>query len=99
MLKNYPVNFTSATARIYSTTQISICCPFRRAIFIFLSNTGGRDITQKSYHFWKEGRSRESLVLADFEDLINEGKVIEYAMTSSEKIMTCYLSLFFRSTQ
>ena len=34
---------------------------FRRATFIFLSNTGGREITRQIMKFWQEGRRRESI--------------------------------------
>jgi hypothetical protein len=34
---------------------------FRRAIFLFLSNTGGRDITREAVRVWEAGRERESL--------------------------------------
>jgi hypothetical protein len=43
------------------------------ATFIFLSNTGGREITKKTFEFWKNGRSREEIAYADLEDLISAG--------------------------
>ena len=46
---------------------------FRRAIFIFLSNTGGRDITKATHKFWSEGRQREDITYTDLESLINAG--------------------------
>ena len=30
-------------------------------LFILLSNTGGREITQKSFEFWQNGRIRNEL--------------------------------------
>jgi len=46
---------------------------FRKSIFIFLSNTGGRDITQETVRFWKAGRKREDIMYKDLEQLINRG--------------------------
>ena len=46
---------------------------FRKSIFIFLSNTGGKHITDQTYHFWKEGRRREEITYTDLEKLVNEG--------------------------
>ena len=40
---------------------------FRKAIFILLSNTGGREITRRTMDFWKEGRRRESINYFDLE--------------------------------
>ncbi len=39
----------------------------RRAIFVFLSNTGGEAITQVTFNHWKEGGKRERLSLSDLE--------------------------------
>ena len=46
---------------------------FRRSIFLFLSNTGGRDITRESLKVWEGGRDRESLQYGDLEHLVNQG--------------------------
>ena len=46
---------------------------FRRAIFIFLSNTGGRDITKETSKFWHQGQKREDMKYTDLESLINNG--------------------------
>ena len=46
---------------------------FRRSIFIFLSNTGGRDITKETHKMWQKGRRREDLLYTDLEKLINDG--------------------------
>ena len=40
---------------------------FRHATFILLSNTGGREITQKTMEFWQEGRRRGSMAYFDLE--------------------------------
>ena len=46
---------------------------FRKSIFIFLSNTGGKQITEQTYQFWREGRQREDITYSDLEKLVNEG--------------------------
>ena len=45
---------------------------YRKSIFIFLSNTGGRDITKQTYKLWKEGRRREDIAYTDLEMLVNK---------------------------
>ncbi|GAA6219265.1 torsin-1A-like isoform X2 [Lates japonicus] len=40
---------------------------YRKAIFIFLSNTGGDSIIQTALDFWQEGRNREEIELKDLE--------------------------------
>ncbi|XP_060916711.1 torsin family 1 isoform X1 [Labrus mixtus] len=40
---------------------------YRKAIFIFLSNSGGESIIQTVLDFWKEGKDREELELRDLE--------------------------------
>lgn len=46
---------------------------FRKSIFIFLSNTGGRDITKETLRAWENGRSREELEYRDMEHLVHTG--------------------------
>lgn len=46
---------------------------FRKSIFLFLSNTGGREITRKTYKFWEEGKKREEIEYKDLEELVNVG--------------------------
>jgi len=46
---------------------------FRKSIFIFLSNTGGRDITKETARFWSEGKQREDITYRDLEMLVNKG--------------------------
>ncbi|XP_052076356.1 torsin-1A-like [Mytilus californianus] len=43
---------------------------YRKAIFIFLSNTAGRDIQQQTLNFWHEGKERDSIELKDMKKLI-----------------------------
>lgn len=46
---------------------------YRKAIFIFLSNTGESLITEKAVQLWKAGVRREDVRLQDFESLITMG--------------------------
>merc|ERR1719510_2735740 len=46
---------------------------FRKAIFILLSNTGGREITRRTMDFWLEGKRRESITYFDLEGLVSKG--------------------------
>jgi len=47
---------------------------FRKSIFIFLSNTGGREIAKKVHEVWLSGQqARNSLTVRDFERLIETG--------------------------
>jgi len=50
---------------------------FRRSIFIFLSNTGGRKISETALQFWKRGQKREELKRKDLEGLIAKGAFSE----------------------
>ena len=44
-----------------------------QCMFLLLSNTGGKEITKKSYEAWEEGKRREDLRLSDFENMILKG--------------------------
>jgi len=46
---------------------------FRKAIFIFLSNTGANIIAEKLLAMWEKGTKREDIKLKDFEDVIRKG--------------------------
>ncbi|XP_071539331.1 torsin-1A-like [Panulirus ornatus] len=46
---------------------------FRKSVFIFLSNTGGPDITRTMLQMWRAGKSREDITLMDLEHLIQLG--------------------------
>ena len=46
---------------------------FRKAVFVLLSNTGGREITKVALDFWKAGKSRETMTNFDLERLISKG--------------------------
>lgn len=46
---------------------------FRHSIFLFLSNTGGPEITRRMLTMWKDGRQRDDIQLQDMEDLIQKG--------------------------
>ncbi|KAG7320885.1 hypothetical protein KOW79_015300 [Hemibagrus wyckioides] len=44
---------------------------YRKAIFIFLSNIGGKEIVQVALDFWKAGRAREEIELKDLEKAVS----------------------------
>jgi len=47
---------------------------YRKAIFIFLSNTGGKEITKKVHDVWLSGKEkREQLTIGHFERLVELG--------------------------
>ncbi|KAB7495343.1 Torsin-1B [Armadillidium nasatum] len=46
---------------------------FRKSVFLFLSNTGSREIIQKTLQNWKEGKERTSISYSDMEELIQKG--------------------------
>ncbi|KAJ9601500.1 hypothetical protein L9F63_000339 [Diploptera punctata] len=46
---------------------------YRKAIFIFLSNVGSTEISNKLLEFWQNGTQREQLKLHHFENLIKLG--------------------------
>ena len=43
---------------------------FRKSIFVFLSNTGGQQLTKKVHEIWKDGRDRESISYQELEELV-----------------------------
>jgi len=43
---------------------------FRKSIFIFISNTGGDDISSKTFEHWKTGKARNEITLADMDKVI-----------------------------
>ena len=47
---------------------------YRKSIFIFLSNTGGKEINKKVHEVWSSGKQkRSSLTIRDFERLVEVG--------------------------
>lgn len=46
---------------------------FRKAVFIFLSNTGSTLIKDHMLYLWKKGVKRKDVNLKDFEHLITKG--------------------------
>lgn len=46
---------------------------YRRNIFIFLSNTGGKEITETALNNWRSGQEREEISFYDLEPLIAAG--------------------------
>jgi hypothetical protein len=43
---------------------------FRQSIFIFLSNTGGYQLSKKVLEAWQDGRKREEITYQELEELI-----------------------------
>ena len=46
---------------------------FRKAIFIFLSNTGGKEINHYTFQAWQKGRQRSSLQYKELKLLVERG--------------------------
>lgn len=46
---------------------------YRKSIFIFLSNTGGKTINQEVFNHWRQGKKREDLTIKRMDDVINKG--------------------------
>ena len=42
---------------------------YRKNIFLFLSNTGGKEITQSALDSWNRGKEREKISVMDLEHL------------------------------
>ncbi len=43
---------------------------FRKSIFIFLSNAGGNEITNKTLQHWKKGKKREDITHLEMEEVL-----------------------------
>ncbi|OPL33825.1 hypothetical protein AM593_09462, partial [Mytilus galloprovincialis] len=48
---------------------------YRKAIFIFLSNTAGPMLTQHMIDFWRDGKTRDEINLKDLEHIIEKSAV------------------------
>lgn len=46
---------------------------FRKSLFLFLSNTGGPDITRAVLKMWRAGKKREEITMMDLEPLTERG--------------------------
>lgn len=44
---------------------------YRKSIFVFISNTGGKDIAKVAHKHWIDGKQREELTINDLENTIN----------------------------
>nr|XP_053648331.1 torsin-1A-like [Cherax quadricarinatus] len=63
---------------------------FRKSVFIFLSNTGGPDITRAMLKMWREGKKRSDITMMDLEHLIQLGAFNEDGgLHKSELIQHC----------
>jgi len=43
---------------------------YRKSMFIFLSNSGGKEIAEMTYELWKSGKIREKIRLRDMQELL-----------------------------
>lgn len=64
---------------------------YRKAIYIFLSNTGGNGITKIVYDFWKLGKSRDTITLKDMESLVQKGAFNEIGGLKNSEIIAKHL--------
>ncbi|XP_076755434.1 torsin-1A isoform X1 [Xylocopa sonorina] len=72
-LLNVLVPFLDYNTWIKSWRLASSSINTRKAIYIFLSNTGSSRITQRLITLWSEGKQRSEARLQDFENLISIG--------------------------
>lgn len=56
---------------------------YRKAVFIFLSNTGSSVINTHLLALWEKGMKRSEIKLSDFEELIMKGAFNEKGMTTT----------------
>ena len=85
MIVSYWFNFIESVSGI----------DFRRSIFVFLSNTGGREITDIAYKFWKDGKTRESITYVDLENLIRNGAFNEKGGLHKSNVVERHLVDFY----
>ncbi|CAG5116887.1 unnamed protein product [Candidula unifasciata] len=71
---------------------------YRRAIFLFLSNTGGNDIAKLALERWQSGVSRESLELSDVEKILMSSAInadnhngLWHSQLISSQLITAYI--------
>ncbi|XP_068224034.1 torsin-1A-like [Palaemon carinicauda] len=68
---------------------------FRKSIFIFLSNTGGTEITKFMLQAWQSGKNREDITMSDLEYLVEEGAFNEQGgLHKSELIQRCLVDYY-----
>ncbi|XP_045460966.1 torsin-1A [Harmonia axyridis] len=69
---------------------------YKRAIFLFLSNTGSEIINENSYYLWSKGIKRNEIKLHFFEKLISQGSFNEkggfqYSATIKSNLIDHYI--------
>merc|ERR1712228_729593 len=69
---------------------------YRKNIFLFLSNTGGKEITQTALDNWNRGNERESLNVRDLEHLIaagafNEAGGLQYSRMIEKNLVDVFV--------
>lgn len=60
---------------------------FRKAVFMFLSNSGGQEIIRTSLDFWKNGLKREDIEYKDLEGLVSKGAFNEEGGLQRSKVI------------
>ncbi|XP_043275051.1 torsin-1A-like [Venturia canescens] len=65
------MDYTKRTGVSYEGKHVYVTT--NKAIFIFLSNTGSEQILKQMLKFWEAGKDRNTMKLADFENLIAIG--------------------------
>lgn len=65
------LDYVKATWVEYQSNRVRVMT--NNAVFIFLSNTGSKQIMHQMVKFWEGGKNRESMTLNDFENLIALG--------------------------
>ncbi|XP_073334177.1 torsin-1A-like [Pagrus major] len=68
---------------------------YRKAIFIFLSDTGSGSITQTTLDFWKEGRDRKEIKLQDLELNVSVSAFTENSGLQHSSLINKHLVDFF----
>jgi ATP-dependent Clp protease ATP-binding subunit ClpA len=69
---------------------------YRKAIFIFLSNTGSSDIVKVTFDHWKSGESRETLQSSEFQTAIMKAisEDEDYGLWQSKLVSNNLISAF-----
>ncbi|CAL1538966.1 unnamed protein product [Lymnaea stagnalis] len=70
---------------------------YRKSIFLFLSNSGGSDIGKIMFEHWKDGKTRETLELADVENFVMKAAVndkhkgLGYSQLINNHLITAFI--------
>lgn len=64
---------------------------YNKAIYIFLSNAGGKEINRLTLQFWKDGINRDDITIKDMENIIVKGVFNEEGGLYKSEIMERHL--------